>query len=214
MKTFSIIFVSAVVLALSVKADAVPGMPENTQWVAESKADALPAKLQKIDFTARYKEAHANAEKGNALAMFQVGLLLAEGRGVSKDLKQAYTWIEKAAGKEFIPAYNFLGDLHRFGSDEIKQSNETAIKWYKKAALRGLPVAQVNTGSLIAIDAKTEDTRKEAYQWIALGSQQLEGEQKKIAEKNAALLKEKLSVEALSAADKWIKEFKPEGKKA
>src|SRR5277367_2180401 len=51
-------------------------------------ADDLPPEIQAL---------HLQAEHGNAIAQYNLGLAFAEGRGVDVDTKEAYVWLTLAS---------------------------------------------------------------------------------------------------------------------
>ena len=55
------------------------------------------------------------AKRGNFDAQFQLGIMYAVGRGVTKDLKEAARWYRKAAEWGHAKAQNRLGDMYRWG---------------------------------------------------------------------------------------------------
>jgi TPR repeat protein len=55
-----------------------------------------------------FKDTKENAEKGNAEAQFNLGLMYAKGRGIDQDYAKARAWYEKAAAQGFPPAQEIL----------------------------------------------------------------------------------------------------------
>ena len=56
------------------------------------------------------------------------------GRGVDTDHRLALNYFEQAAHAGNPVAMAFLGKMHLEGSDVVKQDNDTAMMYFKKAA--------------------------------------------------------------------------------
>ena len=84
------------------------------------------------------------AEKGDSDAAFNLGQAYRLGRGVTVNLAQAKTWLEKAARAGHLDAQTTLG-LLLFDSG----SRDAAMTWLKKAAERGEPRAMLVYGTAL-----------------------------------------------------------------
>jgi TPR repeat protein len=70
-------------------------------------------------------------DKGDHSAMFNIGTMYREGKGVPKDANQAVAWYTKSANAgESVAMYN-LGMMYYKG-DEIPANREQALIWLKK----------------------------------------------------------------------------------
>jgi cell division septation protein DedD len=115
-------------------------------------AGAAPGKTVRDGITAWQKADYASAvaiwrplaEKGNADAAFNLGQAYRLGRGVTVDLSQAKTWLEKAARSGHVDAQTTLG-LLLFDSG----SRDAAMVWLKKAAESGEPRAMLVYGTAL-----------------------------------------------------------------
>ena len=85
------------------------------------------------------------AEKGDAKAQFQLGLMYDRGQSVPQDYAQAVIWYRKAAEQGFSDAQINLGVMYDIGLG-VAQDDAQALNWYRKAAEQGNPTAQVNLG--------------------------------------------------------------------
>ena len=107
------------------------------------------------------------AAKGDSDAAFNLGQAYRLGRGVSVDLAQAKTWLEKAARAGHLDAQTTLG-LLLFDSG----SRDAAITWLKKAAERGEPRAMLVYGTaLFNGDGVTKDQLM-AYAYVSRAAAQ------------------------------------------
>jgi TPR repeat protein len=91
---------------------------------------------QRASATPDVAELRAAAERGEARAQFQLGMLHAQGLGVPKDYEAAAQWYLKAALQRDIAAMNNLGVLYIQGTG-VKQDFVQAYKWLHLAAQGG-----------------------------------------------------------------------------
>lgn len=91
-------------------------------------------------------EAKKMAENGDAVAQYEIGSALFEGRGVPKDEKEGVKWFRRAAHQENEKAIAALGFAYIIGRGVTKDECE-AFKYIRKAAEMGDTIAQFNLGS-------------------------------------------------------------------
>jgi TPR repeat protein len=91
-----------------------------------------------------YKKA---ADLGNADAMHNLGAMLENGRGISKNLSEAKFWYERAAALVFPPALNALGRLHLAGLG-VPKNYLRAKGLFEQASELGDAKAMNNLGML------------------------------------------------------------------
>lgn len=96
-------------------------------------------------FAVAMREWHPLALKGDAGAQFNLGLLYAQGSGVTLDEQQAAEWFRHAAEQGLAAAQYNLGTLYAAGRGVIQDDRE-AVAWYRKAAEQGHAGAQNNLG--------------------------------------------------------------------
>ncbi len=119
-------------------------VPENKYGITPdrySKKSNLSAPRSKRSKTEEgYDEAiqwsRRAAQKGNTMAMNNLGYLYWKGCQVEQNGKKALTWFEKAANLGNSTAMTRIGDMYWEG-DAVEKSISTAIRWYKKAASLG-----------------------------------------------------------------------------
>jgi TPR repeat protein len=85
-----------------------------------SVADAGPfedgeAAYQRHDYTTALQVWRALADQGDALAQNALGVLYAQGQGVTQDYAEAVKWYSKAADQELAIAQCNLADMYRQG---------------------------------------------------------------------------------------------------
>jgi TPR repeat protein len=84
------------------------------------------------------------ADKGDAKAMTDLGVLYQNGQGVTQDYAKAREWYEKAASKEKTGSMVLLGALYRDGQGGARDDAK-AREWFEKAA------ANENTNAMVLL---------------------------------------------------------------
>ena len=95
------------------------------------------------------------AEKGDAVAQYNLGLRYVDGRGVAKDAAEAVKWFRKSAEQGNANGQFELGYRYESGKGITKNGAE-ATKWYQKAAAQG------NTNAMRRLDEMSAKSRLEA----------------------------------------------------
>jgi hypothetical protein len=111
------------------------------------------------------------ADHGYAKAQATLGWMYHTGKGVEKDLSQAYQWYEKAAKQNHPVAQNNLGVFYEQGLF-VGKSATSAAKWYREAAEWGYPFAQYNLGILYLEGRGLKKDEKEAQFWLQIAALQ------------------------------------------
>ena len=125
---------------------------------------AAQAECQKALHEAEEAQRKRATNEGNAEAMFNLGLLYANGQGVTQDYVRAREWYEKAAEKGFPSAMGNLGVLYHNGQG-VAQDYVRAREWYEKAAEKGFPRAMGNLGVLYHNDQGVAQDYAKAREW-------------------------------------------------
>ena len=99
------------------------------------------------DYAKSIQSTEQAANKGNARAMSNIGLLYHNGQGVAQDYQTAMSWYKKAADKGNAYAMIGIGFLYSNGYG-VAQDYQTAMSWYKKAADKGDAHAMTGIGDL------------------------------------------------------------------
>jgi len=90
------------------------------------------AAFKNKDYQRAYREWKAAAEKGEAAAQFDLGLLYAQGLGVQRDLTVAANWYLKAADQGNAEAQFALGQMYSRGWG-IPRDMADAFRWIQMA---------------------------------------------------------------------------------
>jgi TPR repeat protein len=129
------------------------------------------AAYERGDYAAALKYWRPLAELGHARAMFNLGVMYRDGRGVPQDYAEAVKWLRKAAEQGHANAQNNLGIMYYYGRDVPKDYAE-AVKWYRKAAEQGDASAQFRLGVMYAKGLGVPRDFVQAHMWLNLAGPQ------------------------------------------
>jgi uncharacterized protein len=76
------------------------------------------------------------AERGDANAYFNLGVMYAHGQGVEQDEREAVAWYRKAVEQNYAPAQFNLGRMYADGRG-VEKNEHAAVACYRKAAEQG-----------------------------------------------------------------------------
>ena len=162
---------------------------------------------QSGNYAAALREWQPLAEQGQAFAQYQLGLLYANGQGVTKDDAKAWQWYEKAAVQGHADAQVNLGILYDYGRG-VPQDFKKAVYWYRLSANQGNDLAQRRLGQMYERGDEVPQDYVKAYMWYSLGS--ANGVEAGIRLRNA--LAKKMDPDQIAEAQKLVREWKPKGK--
>ena len=100
-------------------------------------------------FYSEFDEAYALAKKGYPWAQFNVGVMYADGEGVTQSDKKAIKWFRKGAEQGDANAQMHLGFMHANGSG-VTEDTVQAYVWWSMAKLQGLASASKRINQLKA----------------------------------------------------------------
>lgn len=144
--------------------DSVARSGSSNVQLAMSFEDGVNAYGQK-DYTKALSIFRSLADKGDARAQTNLGLMYQLGLGVVKDDAEAVKWFRKAADQNLVTAQFNLGYMYSNGRGVVKDDFE-AVKWYRKAADRGYATAQFNLGRKYEQGEGIAKDHGEAVKWF------------------------------------------------
>ena len=162
---------------------------------------------QRGDYATALREWQPLAEQGQALAQYNLGLLYANGQGVSKDDAQAQQWYEKAAAQGHADAQVNLGILYDYGRG-VEQDYKKAVYWYRLSAKQGNELAQRQLGLMFERGDGVPQDYVQAYMWYTLGA--ANGAKRGAALRDA--LAKRMTPDQIAEAQQLSREWKPKGK--
>ena len=122
---------------------------------AADDAKALAAVTEKVEVA---------AAQGDAAAQFRYAEMLRDGRGVAKDMREAVTWMRKAADGGLAAAQCQMGLFYMNGLG-VDRDEDKAVEWLNKAAAQNHTQAQYNLGIYYAKSSDKEAQRL-AVKWL------------------------------------------------
>jgi TPR repeat protein len=109
------------------------------------------------------------AAQGYEGAQYTLGVMYAQGLGVTKDSAEAVKWFRAAAAQGVAAAQHNLGQMYRQGLG-VTQDYAEAMKWYRKAAEQA--EAQTNLGWMYIQGLGVTKDYAEAMKWFRKAADQ------------------------------------------
>ncbi len=159
------------------------------------------------DYATALREWQPLAEQGQAVAQYQLGLLYANGQGVTKDDAKARQWYEKAAAQGHVEAQVNLGILLMYARGG-QQDYKMAVYYLRLSANQGNDLAQRRLGQMYERGDGVQQDYVKAYMWYSLGA--ANGVEAGARLRNA--LAKKMDPDQIAEAQKLAREWKPKGK--
>ena len=104
--------------------------------VAAGPLEDAEAAYARGDYKSYLRLTRSLADRGDAAAQYNLGIMYENGRGVRKDDAEAVRWYRKAADQGHLEAQNNLGAMYEDGHG-VPQDYVEAVRWYRKAAING-----------------------------------------------------------------------------
>lgn len=134
-----------------------------TQEQSTTKADSGPSADQAREIL---ESTRPLAEKGDASAQYNMGVLYDQGYGVKQNFDTARQWYLKAAKQHFAKAEHNLGIIYESGKGVESDSSEAA-HWFQRAAEDGEPAAQNNLAVMYVRGEGVPHDMGAAARWAA-----------------------------------------------
>ena len=154
------------------------------------------------DFMRAAIEFQIAAEKGDALAQLNLGLLYDTGQGVEQSYEEAVGWYRKAAEKDLPLAQLNLGSMY-FEGLGVKRDLASAASWYRRAAFGGLAGAQYNLSVMYEDGLGVTPDLVEAYAWRRIAARTTGT----VPDEELQALQAKLTPDQIEAGEELIKTF-------
>lgn len=122
------------------------------------------------DFLSALSTWREMAERGDARAQNNLGILFRNGEGLVQDFDQARAWLLRSAAQGHAQAQYSLGIMYDFGYG-VPQNYPEALRWYERAAALGNADAQYSLGVFYAEGRGVGRSLAEAARWYALAAQ-------------------------------------------
>lgn len=142
-----------------------------------------------------FDETMAEANQGDAIAQFNLGVMYENGEGVPENDAEAVKWYRKAADQGLADAQYNLGLMYSSG-EGVPENDAQAVRWYRKAADQGDAMAQTNLGLMYAKGEGVPENSIRAYVWWSMAKTQ--GNEK--AASNIDILKPQMTKQQIAQA--------------
>ena len=111
------------------------------------------------------------ADKGHALARFNLGLSYRDGDGVEIDFNRCVELFKQSAKQGHVEAQGNLGDMYELGSQDgppmtIPVDPQLSFRWYLAAAKQEDVNAMVKTGFAYSTGRGVEQNDESAFDWF------------------------------------------------
>ena len=126
--------------------------------------DAGVAAYDQDDYATALQEFRPLAAQGDARAQFNLGLMYANGEGVTEDDSQAVAWFRQAAAQGQAEAQYNLGLMYANG-EGVAEDDSRAVEWYRQAAAQGDARAQFDLGLMYANGEGVVEDDSQAVEW-------------------------------------------------
>ena len=126
---------------------------------------------ESADYAAALRVFRPAAQKGNAEAQFDLGVMYQRGHGVGKDLEEAFKWL-RAAADQGLPQAQFLVGQMREKGEGIAPDYAEAQRWYQLAADSGDPDAANGLAALYEEGFGVSKDVSRAAHWYRLSADQ------------------------------------------
>ncbi len=138
-----------------------------------------------------------HARQGNREAQYAMGVAFYEGKGVSRDLKQALAWFRKAADSGHPTAIFNLGVAYWEGRG-VKKNFSQAVDWWERAAELGDTTSQYNLGLAHYLGKGAERDMDKALYWLNRAAEQDHADARRVL---GIIGKDDLATQSNSSAD-------------
>ena len=140
------------------------------------------------------------ADRGLAMAQFNLGTMYENGGEVAKDLKQAFKWYQLAANQGNVYGQQSLGIMY-FSGKGTKKDYMQAIKWFRKAADQGNKNGQYSIGYMYVNGLGVAKDISQALYWYELAAAQGDKDAEKRIKEIALINQKSLSNEPTDAKE-------------
>jgi TPR repeat protein len=154
-------------------------------------------------FASEFEKTLELAEKGDAVAQYNLAIMYDYGDGITLNDEEAFKWYLKAAIQGYKDAQNSVGNMYDLG-EGVEENNAEAMKWYLKAAQQDDNKAINNIAALYETGDGVSKNLAKAEEWYLKGAKK--GDATSQINLSLLLAKEREFVEAFYWAEKSAKQ--------
>ena len=173
---------------------------------------AAPAQVPGKSPALLFQNMKADAERGDAVAQWLLGIAYSHAQGVARDTVKAVKWFRKAADQGLADAQLEMGGAYAEG-EGVPTDVAVAAKWYRKAAEQGNATAQHELGYAYAEGEGVPKDVVQAYKWYNLSAAGDADALKQLVEdakRERTRLEGEMTPEQIAEAQKLSREFMPQ----
>lgn len=159
---------------LSVLLGATAGEPLRTELFIDPDSERGWAAYSASDYASALIHYHKAAARNDALAQFNLAVMLVQGLGTAPRPNEGIAWLRKAAEGGLPRAQYVLAGFHERG-EHVAKSMTQATAWYREAAERGWRDAQVALATQYFLGRGAPQDYEEAAKWYELAAAQGDG---------------------------------------
>ena len=179
---------------------------------AHADIDQGFAALQASDFNQAREVFTAEAEAGNPVGEFMLGVMAEQGFGRDADPAEAISWYKTAAEKGMASAAYNISRFYEHGNG-VDKDIEQARTYLQQAAEGGHGKAMHNLGRLYEGDALGEPDLAEALKWYSAAATHLTNADRAVAVTSIDEVHKLMTAEQIQEGDAryeaWIAEHPP-----
>ena len=112
-----------------------------------------------------------SADQGNALAQNNLGVMYAEGKGVSRNDTEAVKWFRKSAEQGNSAGESNLGEMYLKGRG-VRQNYDEAVRLFRKSAEQGDAAGEGNLGFMYLRGRGVSQNYGDALKWLKRSADQ------------------------------------------
>lgn len=142
----------------------------------------------------------AAAEHGNAIAQYNLAVMLSQGEGGAPDKYRAFAWFEKAASAGVPQAMHNTAVFLDEGK-YVPTDKKLAAQWYRRAAELGVPRSQTNLALMLFNGEGVPKNEAEAFSLFVAAAETGEPSAQQSV---AAILSRSVRLDDQAAALKWL----------
>jgi len=179
--------------------------------LALAASDAMTA-YEKRDYSTALREFHRQANLGDAVAKYNLGIMYEQGQGTPQDHAEAVKWYQQSAEAGVANAQLNLGAMYEHGRGTTRDYAQAAM-WYEAAANQNVTHAQINLALLHGQGRGMPQDYVQAYMWASLAASKASISQDRArATQIRDIVAREMTPDQLAAAKKLARDWKPKRK--
>jgi TPR repeat protein len=186
-------------------------MPRKLLLVVVALLGILKYSCAQESQTDSLKELRTKADRGDASAQNNLGVMYEKGQGVSQNYTEAMRWYRKAADQGFAEGQYNLGVMYEKGRGVSQNYTEAGV-WFRKAADQGDADAQFNLGVTYYNGYGVPQNYTQAHMWFTLAASKASGDKQKKYSQWREEAARKMTPQQIEEARRLAREWKPSNK--